>query len=170
MFKRLFSGSRMTRECHVRFCEGFSGKFRRSTHHMRTRHLLLMLICVMPIAAKNCDYGRDYDADQEYYIDMSKPNYGESATNTILPGAFIGFTTGLICAFLDHHYPKFWPLTWLFLGVERMAMVHALSHDMHNAQMWHKKKVMEASSVLAAWVTYLITLDHLHHKHHRFFE
>jgi ankyrin repeat protein len=25
----------MTRECHVRFCEGFLGKFRRSTHHIK---------------------------------------------------------------------------------------------------------------------------------------
>jgi hypothetical protein len=41
MFKRLFSGSRMTRECHVRFCEGFSGKFRRSTHQKKCIALLL---------------------------------------------------------------------------------------------------------------------------------
>jgi thioredoxin reductase (NADPH) len=32
MFKRLFSGSRMTRECHVRFCEKLSGFARGFTH------------------------------------------------------------------------------------------------------------------------------------------
>ena len=32
MFKRLFSRSRMTRECPVRFYEGLAGQFRRSTH------------------------------------------------------------------------------------------------------------------------------------------
>lgn len=30
---RLDDGSRMTRECHVRFCERLRGKFLRPTHH-----------------------------------------------------------------------------------------------------------------------------------------
>ena len=46
MFKRLFSGSRMTRECHVRFCEklsGFAGGF---THQKQVSYAVLGAIFV----------------------------------------------------------------------------------------------------------------------------
>ena len=43
MFKRLFSGSRMTRECPVRFYEGLLGKFQGSTHNMR--YMFVLLFC-----------------------------------------------------------------------------------------------------------------------------
>ena len=39
MFKRLFSRSRMTRECPVRFYEGLSGKFRGSTHQINQQEM-----------------------------------------------------------------------------------------------------------------------------------
>jgi len=55
MFKRLFSGSRMTRECHVRFCEKFSGFAGRFTHH--TKHanfaFLLLLMGILPAMGMN---------------------------------------------------------------------------------------------------------------------
>lgn len=43
MFKRLFSGSRMTRECPVRFCEKLSGLARGFTHHKRFIIITLIL-------------------------------------------------------------------------------------------------------------------------------
>lgn len=45
MFKRLFKGGRMTRECFVRLCHGISDKFRGSTHQLRCRFKIAFLMC-----------------------------------------------------------------------------------------------------------------------------
>ena len=47
MFKRLFSGSGMTRECPVRFCEGFSGKFRGSAYQKKLFSIFMgIVLCI----------------------------------------------------------------------------------------------------------------------------
>gem|GEM_PF-5231978 len=124
---------------------------------MRILGLILIVFCIS-VTAKN----RDYDSDG-YYIEVSKPNHGESTVNALVPGTFLGASIGFICAFLDHHYPKVWPLTWLFLGIERELLEQSLSNNTYHHGN-NQKQAMKISSLLASWVTYLITLDHLGHR------
>lgn len=122
---------------------------------------LIFIAFSVPIVAKD----RCIDSDSAHTDIYQDSFVSERYVNSMLPGALIGGGTGLLCAFLDYRFPDFWPLTWLILGIEREALVHALSADMHYGHVGHKKQLMESSSWLAAWVCYLLAYDHFKHEH-----
>ena len=72
MFKRLFSGSRMTRECPVRFCEGLSGKFRGSTHQKILMSSILLSSVALNFAAKVTMHN---DTKATYFILVNDKGY-----------------------------------------------------------------------------------------------
>lgn len=77
MFKRLFSGSRMTRECHVRFCEKLSGFVGRFTHQK------IFLICLTLCFQASAVIIRLPGTDRSLDLELTEPIEGVSFREVI---------------------------------------------------------------------------------------